>query len=96
VEARFAHAAHGQIELVVGDNIDIQAEHTAVQIAVDVPGAAPAARGAVAVGNDDGDVHQDRDCVACQHVGGYGKEGEQHERLAQVVVVELAGFLRWA
>jgi hypothetical protein len=47
-------------------------------------------------GKDDGDVHQDRDCVACQHGGGYGKEGEQHERLAQVVVVELAGFPRWA
>jgi hypothetical protein len=45
VEARFAHAARGQIELVAGDNIDIQAEHTAVKIAVDVPGAAPAARG---------------------------------------------------
>ena len=76
---RFVHAAHGQIELVAGDSNDTHVEHTAARIAVDVPGAAPAARGAAVAGKDGGDVHQDRDCVACQHAGGYGKEGEQPE-----------------
>ena len=96
MEAHFAHAGHGQIELVAGDSNDTQVEHTAVRIAVDVLGVALAARGATAAAKDNVDVHQDRDCVAhaCQHGGGYGKDGEQHERLPQVVV--LAGFPRWA
>ena len=38
---------------------------------MDVPGTAPAARGAAVVGKDDGDVHQDKDHVACQHGGCY-------------------------
>ena len=60
---------------------------------MDVPGAALAAKGTVAVAMDNGDALQDRD-VALQHGGGYGKEGERHERLA--LVEELAGYPRWA
>ena len=45
--------------------------------------------GTAAAGKDNDGDHQDRDW-------GYGKEGKQHERLAQVVGMELADFPGWA